>query len=91
MAVQARQRSFTPEEYLMLERQAERKSEYLAGQIYSMAGAGREHNLITTSVVRQRLPLDAPEDGVRSPLDAPEDGVRSPIDAPRRTSDLPQR
>jgi Uma2 family endonuclease len=37
---------YTPEEYLALERQAEYKSEYFAGEIFAMAGASREHNLI---------------------------------------------
>ena len=37
----------TPEAYLVLERDATTKSEYLNGQIYAMAGASRAHNLIT--------------------------------------------
>ena len=39
--------SITPEQYLELERQAEYKSEYFAGEIFAMAGASPEHNLIT--------------------------------------------
>jgi len=42
---------FTPEQYLSLERQAEQKSEYFNGEIFAMAGASREHNLIITNVV----------------------------------------
>jgi Uma2 family endonuclease len=48
----------SPEEYLALEREAEYKSEYLAGEIFAMTGASREHNLITTNIVgelRQQL------------------------------------
>ena len=36
----------TPEQYLALERKAEYKSEYINGEIFAMAGASREHNLI---------------------------------------------
>lgn len=43
-------RRFTPQEYLMLERQADFKSEYLDGQIFAMGGATREHNLIAGNV-----------------------------------------
>lgn len=42
---------YTPAEYLALERVAETKSEYFDGEIFAMAGASREHNLITGSVV----------------------------------------
>lgn len=41
----------TPQEYLEYERQAETKSEYFNGEIYAMAGATREHNLIVTNTV----------------------------------------
>src|SRR5262245_14668281 len=50
MSSQAQQR-YTPEEYLALERQAECKSEYYAGEIFAMAGASRWHNLIVANVV----------------------------------------
>ena len=40
-------RLFTPEEYLLLENQAEYKSQYVAGEIFAMAGAQPEHDLIT--------------------------------------------
>ena len=41
------------EEYLQGERRAERKSEYLAGGIFAMAGASRRHSLIVTNLVRE--------------------------------------
>jgi Uma2 family endonuclease len=44
------QSRLTPEEYLALERKATIKSEYLGGHIYAMAGASREHNLITVNI-----------------------------------------
>jgi Uma2 family endonuclease len=47
------QHHYTPEEYLALERQAECKSEYYAGEIFAMAGASRWHNLIVTNVLRE--------------------------------------
>ncbi len=43
----------TPVEYLALERQAATRSQYLGGQIFAMAGASRQHNLITGNVVRE--------------------------------------
>ena len=42
----------TPEEYLALERQAECKSEYVAGEMFAMAGASRQHNLIVAGIIR---------------------------------------
>ena len=50
MSVAAVQPHTTPEEYLALERKAITKSEYLNGHIYAMAGASREHNLITVNI-----------------------------------------
>lgn len=47
MAAPRIQHYYTPEEYLALEREAEYKSEYINGQIVAMAGASREHSLIT--------------------------------------------
>jgi Uma2 family endonuclease len=46
-------RTYTPEEYLTMEREAEYKSEYLDGHIYAMAGASREHNLIVAGLLRE--------------------------------------
>jgi len=42
----------TSEEYLALERESEIKSEYFDGEIFAMAGASREHNKISTNIVR---------------------------------------
>ena len=50
MSSTAAQAHLTPEEYLVQERKAGTKSEYLNGQIYAMAGASREHNLITINI-----------------------------------------
>ena len=43
---------YTPEQYLEMDRSAERRSEYVSGEIIAMAGASREHNLIVTNLVR---------------------------------------
>ena len=42
----------SPQEYLTLERQAEYKSEYFAGEVFAMAGASQRHNLIASNVIR---------------------------------------
>jgi Uma2 family endonuclease len=42
----------TPDEYLTIERTAEFKSEYYAGELFAMAGASRQHNLIVSSIIR---------------------------------------
>lgn len=42
----------TPEQYLSQERQSEVRSEYFDGEIFAMAGASREHNQISTNLVR---------------------------------------
>ena len=41
----------TIEEYLRTERESDTKSEYLNGDIFSMAGASRAHNQITSNLV----------------------------------------
>jgi hypothetical protein len=41
---------YTDEEYIEFERQAEEKHELSNGEIIAMAGASREHNLITTNL-----------------------------------------
>lgn len=48
----------TPEQYLEIERKAERKSEYYNGKMFAMAGAKAAHNLLVTNIVaelRERL------------------------------------
>ena len=45
------ERWISPEDYLLAERQAETKSEYLDGQVFAMAGASRKHNLIVVNVL----------------------------------------
>jgi Uma2 family endonuclease len=44
---------YTPSEYLVLERQATVRSEYLDGEIFAMAGASRRHNLISLNVAAE--------------------------------------
>jgi len=51
MAAQPRP-TYTPEEYLVLERAAEFRSEYLAGEIFAMAGASEAHNTLAANIVR---------------------------------------
>lgn len=49
---------YTVEEYLTFEREASEKHEFIDGEIISMAGASREHNLIglnTASEIRFKL------------------------------------
>ncbi len=41
----------TPKEYLAIERQAEYKSEYFAGEVFAMVGASRKHNLIAANII----------------------------------------
>lgn len=44
---------FTPEEYLILERKAEYKSEFLFGKIVAMSGASQAHNFITLDIATE--------------------------------------
>jgi Uma2 family endonuclease len=41
----------TPEQYLEIDRKAERKSEYYNGEMFALAGAKRAHNLIVANLV----------------------------------------
>jgi len=50
MTAESTRVTYTPAEYLKLERAAETKSEYLNGQIVGMTGASRAHNYITLNV-----------------------------------------
>jgi Uma2 family endonuclease len=49
MATDPKQR-LTVQEYLILERQSETKSDYLAGEVFAMTGASRKHNLISGNI-----------------------------------------
>ena len=49
---------YTPDEYLQFERDAEYKSEYIAGHVFAMSGASYTHNRITLNIggeLRTRL------------------------------------
>jgi Uma2 family endonuclease len=50
MSANLKQRLFTPEEYLAVERMAESRSEYLEGMISAMVGASSAHSMITFNV-----------------------------------------
>ena len=41
------------EEYLEQERASKTKSEYFRGEVFAMAGASREHNLITANIIAE--------------------------------------
>lgn len=43
----------TPSEYLAIERKAEFRSEFFAGEMFAMSGASREHNLISSNLNRE--------------------------------------
>ena len=49
---QRNSKSYTPEEYLELERQADVRHEFLDGEIYAMAGGSKRHNGISVNVIR---------------------------------------
>ncbi len=53
MSSLAAQTVFTPEEYLVSERKATLKSEYLNGEILSMSGASLAHTRITADMVTE--------------------------------------
>jgi len=46
-------RRMTEAEYLAIERAAATKSDFYAGEMYAMAGAKRNHNLIVTNIVSE--------------------------------------
>ena len=50
MALPSKDKRYTAEEYLELERQAEYKSEFADGEIFALAGASEPHNLIATNL-----------------------------------------
>lgn len=41
----------SPEDYLVQERAAEEKSEYLDGHVYAMSGASEQHSLISSNLI----------------------------------------
>ncbi|MBF0230655.1 MAG: Uma2 family endonuclease [Desulfamplus sp.] len=47
-----KQHKMTSKEYLILERKSEYKNEYFNGEIFAMAGATREHNQISSNIIR---------------------------------------
>src|SRR5687767_12399715 len=49
--VTAARRLFTPEEYLLIERNADYRSQYYRGEIYAMAGASLRHVTIVTNLI----------------------------------------
>ena len=53
MIAERQLRTFTPEEYLTLERAAEFKSEFIDGQIYAMSGGSPKHSTISVNVTGQ--------------------------------------
>lgn len=70
MSAQLRIR-WTAEEYLGYERQAEVKSEFLDGELFAMAGASREHNLISLNVAVALHPQMPPSSSPVSKLSCP--------------------
>lgn len=50
MSFAAAKPRLTPEEYLAIERQADHRGEYYAGEIFAMAAAGERHVLIVTNL-----------------------------------------
>jgi Uma2 family endonuclease len=43
----------TPEQYLEIERKAEYRSEYYAGDMFAQAGASEAHILLVTNLIRE--------------------------------------
>ena len=53
MALPVKDKRYTAQEYLELERQAEYKSEFIDGEIFTFAGASEPHNLIATNCIAE--------------------------------------
>ena len=51
MSAASKPKTLTPAEYLAIERKAEFKSEFYRGEMFAMAGASREHNIIKENLV----------------------------------------
>ena len=52
MSSAARQDRFTPSQYLAIERESDVKHQYHRGEMFAMAGASREHNLLVANLSR---------------------------------------
>jgi len=50
MSAAQKRRTVTLEEYFAIEERAERKSEYHNGEMFLMAGASREHNILSRNL-----------------------------------------
>lgn len=76
MATDPKQR-LTVQDYLILERRAETKSDYLDGETFAMTGASRKHNLISMNVAAS---LHAQLAGSPCEVYASDMRVRTPTD-----------
>jgi Uma2 family endonuclease len=52
MSTAPKRRLLTEEEYLLIERQAQEKSEFVRGEMFAMSGATRSHNVIAQRISR---------------------------------------
>ncbi|MDQ1707208.1 MAG: hypothetical protein QOJ88_419 [Pyrinomonadaceae bacterium] len=43
--------TYSPQQYLAIEREAQEKHEYLNGEIFAMGGASERHNLIVVNIL----------------------------------------
>jgi Uma2 family endonuclease len=50
--MKSKPRLYTPEDYFIIERQSQRKYEYVDGELFAMSGASRRHNLLATNLIR---------------------------------------
>jgi len=58
----------TPEEYLAAERLAERKSEYINGEVFAMAGVSRQHDdIVVNSITSLNIQLRGGDCKVHTP------------------------
>lgn len=53
MSTAPKRRLLSEPEYLLIERQAAERSEYVRGEMFAMAGASREHNVIASNISRR--------------------------------------
>jgi Uma2 family endonuclease len=56
MSAVPKPRRLTVEEYFAIEDRAERKSEFYAGEMFQMAGASREHNVLSRNLAEHLFP-----------------------------------